>query len=125
MGSTFYAMREGKLVEIYRTTSEVDAPAVHQDTFKNALKHPKTGEMVDSMTRWNAINKEHGLRVVGNDLMSEAKDGRREVVTEERVLDAIERAEAICSDMTKFRAKQNENFQLMERNERLLKYANR
>lgn len=90
-----------------RTTSKGSAsPFVHQDSFKTPLRHPKTGEMVDSQTRWNQINKEHGLRVVGNDWINdEPKNEVRDRITDEKVIDACDRALAIETDPDKRRQK--------------------
>lgn len=87
-------------------SSEVDAPFVSQDSIGQALRHPKTGEMVESKTRWNQINKEHGLRVVGNDWVnSEPKNDVPDRITEEKILEATEKALAIESNPDKRKEK--------------------
>ena len=91
---------------------------VHQDTMKKALRHPVTGELVDSMTRWNRINKEQGLECVGNDLLSNRKPELKDRITDELILDRIDKAESILRDPTKRR--DYENMQ-RERTERHLK----
>ncbi len=87
------------------------------------LKHPVTGEIIDSRSKWNAINKAHGLEVVGNDLLSKKKHQLQEKITDSRIMNAIEKAEATYSDPSKFRAAQNESRERLERRQRLL-YGN-
>jgi hypothetical protein len=88
---------------------EVNAPFVHQDSFKTPLKHPKTGEMVESLTRWNQINRAHKLDVVGNDLHSKQKRLRPEDrVPDSKIMDALAKAEAIHDDPSKRRAWQED-----------------
>lgn len=99
---------------------ESKSAVVHQDTMKKALRHPVTDEIVDSMTRWNRINKEKGLECVGNELLSERKRTVEDKVTEARIMDAMEKAESICSDPTKYRAYQNEQLERRERHEKLV-----
>jgi hypothetical protein len=102
-----YAIRDGELVELTRSVSEVDAPAVHQDSFKDGLKHPVTGETVYCHSRWNEINRERGLRVVGNDWVGDGppKNDIKDRITEERVMDAIEKSISIETDPDKRREK--------------------
>ena len=77
-------VREAQIARA-KALEEAKAHFVHGDTFKYALRHPKTGEMVDSMTRWNAINREHKLEVVGNDWIS--PDGPKNDLAPERIND--------------------------------------
>lgn len=102
--------------------SEQLAPFVHQDSFKPGmrLRHPVTGEVVDNHTRWNEINRSQGLSCVGNDLLSKRPGRGPERITEEVILDRIQKAEAICSDPARKREYDNMNMQLNERNRRLL-----
>lgn len=103
--SRYFAVRDGKVVEVGAHPSlRADAPFVHQDSFKAPLRHPKTGEMVESMTRWNQINKEHGLRVVGNDWVGQdLKHDVPDRITDEKIGDAFERAWAVETDPDKRR----------------------
>ena len=114
----FYVWREGKLIEMNKETYEAP-PFIHQDSMP-ALRHPATNEMIDSRSKWERINKEKGLVCVGNDLLSKRPDTRRDVLTENKILDAIHRAEAIVEDPTKWRAAQNRNNEANYRRERLL-----
>jgi len=59
-----------------------------------------------------------GLTVVGNDLLSKRKNTPTDIVTEERVLEAIQKSESILSDP----AKRNE---LKYKNQRLLEEYNK
>lgn len=89
---------EGMIQVAGEREKDIVAPYVHQDTFKAPLRHPKTDEMVDSMTRWNEINKEHKLECVGNDLLSKHKREVKEKITDERFDDAYQHAWAIETD---------------------------
>lgn len=106
-------------------TAEAKSAFVHQDSFKPGmrLRHPVTGELVDSHTRWNQINKAENLTCVGNDLLSKRPGTGPEKITEEVILDRISKAESICSDPAKRRAYDNMNMELAERNARLLRGA--
>lgn len=97
-------------------TPEPQAAYVHGDTFKKPLKHPKTGEMVDSMTRWNQINKQHGLRVVGNDWKnSELKNDIKDKITDEVFGKAFEKAEAIISNPDTLRERKYKEIRDLEK----------
>lgn len=113
MPRSVYKFIDGECVEVYSDKKkEVEAPFVHQDSFKSPLRHPKTDEMVDSMTRWNEINKQHKLECVGNDLLSNHKQEFKERITDEKFNDAYEHAWNIESDP--FKRNQRVNRQLEE-----------
>lgn len=95
---------------------------MHQDTME-ALRHPVTGEILESKSAWNRVNRERGLTVVGNDLQSERKQELKEKITEDLILDRIEKAESIYFDPSKMRAREEENYRRIERAEKLLKWA--
>jgi hypothetical protein len=107
-------------IELNVEPAKAEVPAVHQDSFGKPLKHPVTGEVVESKTRWNEINKEHNLQVVGNDLLSQKPRNIQDRITEDRIKTAMERAEAIHSDPAKRNAYRNQQAELAERNARLL-----
>lgn len=106
--------------DVQPSISESIAPYIHDDTFKKALVHPKTGERVDSMTRWNRINKENGLKVVGNDWIGKKSPRGPEKLTEAQIMDKVEKAEAILSDPSRRNSYYNEQMERSERNQRLL-----
>lgn len=111
-----FVWRDGKMVERGRPSEEVDAPFVHQDSFKSALKHPKTGEMVESLSRWNQINKEHGLRVVGNDWVdAPMKHDVKDRITDEKIIEATEKALSIELDPDKRKVKRGQEREDLER----------
>ena len=95
-----YIWRDGEFIEITRgAVSDVNAPAVHQDSFRDGLRHPVTGEMVYDRSTWNRINKERGLRVIGNDWVDKAPGNDTvDRVGDDRIMDAIEKAHAIESN---------------------------
>lgn len=96
---------------------EVDAPFVRQDSFKAALRHPETGEMVNSLTRWNEINKAHKLDIVGNDWKNQGPRNNlpKDCVIEKRFDDAYERAWAIESDPDKRKERRGRQREEVER----------
>jgi len=101
MARAIYKFIDGECVQVGGDTlksKESESPFVHQDTLKQPLRHPKTDEMVDSLSRWNAINKEHKLECVGNDLLSRRKDNFKEKITDARFNDAYEEAYNIETD---------------------------
>lgn len=113
-----YVFRSGKCVEVGKA-SPTELHSVHQDTMA-PLRHPKTGEMIESRTQWNAINSKYKLECVGNDLLSNHKHEIKEHITEERILDAYDKAESILSDPYKYNQHTNQNMARYERNQRLL-----
>jgi hypothetical protein len=128
MTVTRYAYRDGKMVEIWRSDDnylipeDPLAPYIHQDSFKQPLRHPVTGEMVDSMTRWSEINRSQGLQVVGNDRVANGPQRNiKDRISEEMILDRIHKVEAIASDPSKLRAAREMNQMLTARNLELLK----
>lgn len=96
-----------------------DAHFVHNDSMP-PLKHPVTGEMIDSVSKWHKVTANNGGRVVGNDLQSAKPNQTQDKVTEKIILDRIEKAEAIASDPARFRERQNENLERLERHRRLI-----
>lgn len=97
------------------------APFVHQDTLKQPLRHLVTGEMCDSASRMRQLDRQSGVRCVGNDLASKRPDGRKDKITDEVIRDRIERAESIADNPDKLRERQGE---IQERMERVRKYLN-
>ena len=95
--------------------TEKKSAFIQTDTIMGGLRHPVTGKVYDSKSAYLKECDRLGLEVVGNDLLSRKPNHIPDRLTESVILDRIERAEAICSDPAKFRARQNEN---MERRER-------
>ena len=120
MPSRFYTIKNGELVELAQNKLDVEAPNVCQDTIP-PLKHPVTGEIVNSRSEWNRINKLRGLECVGNDLLSHKSSNIPDRITDAVIMDKMEQAEAILSDPARRRAFHNMNLVLAERNERLLR----
>lgn len=111
-----YKHIDGKVVQVAgEPPKESNAPFVIGDTFKTPLRHPKTDEIVDSMTRWKQINKEHKLECVGNDLLSKHARRHEERITEERFNDAYEQAWAIETDPFKRNQQRNKQMQEFEK----------
>lgn len=120
MPSTFYGWRDGEFVEIGKSDfGDSVTPYVHDDSMPE-LKHLVSGEIFNSKSAYRERNRELGLSVVGNDLLSKKPRNLPDKIDEKLVLDKIERAEAICSDPEKFRARQNENIERLERRGKLL-----
>jgi hypothetical protein len=116
MTRRIYKWKDGEFVQVAgEAPKEATSAFVIGDTFKTPLRHPKTDEMVDSMTRWNAINKEHKLECVGNDLLSKYANEHREKITEERFNDAYEEAYAIETDPFKRNQRINQQREDLEK----------
>lgn len=98
---------------------------IHQDTILGGLMHPVTGKVVESMTEWNRINKQHGLECVGNDLLSKRKREVKDKVTDERLMDAIYKAESIMSDPAKKREWDNQQEARFEKHNAIFKGQHR
>ncbi len=86
--------------------------AVLDDTIP-AIKHPATGEFFESRSAYMRENKRLGLTVVGNDFLGQRGPGPTDKVTEPKIMEAIQKAEAIQSDP----ARRNE---MRYKNERIL-----
>jgi hypothetical protein len=97
------------------------APAVHQDTLAQPLRHMVTGEITDSRSRLEQLNRQTGVTCVGTEKLSEKRHSVPDRLTDDRILDGVERALAVSSDPSKLRARVHEN---QERMERVRKYLN-
>jgi hypothetical protein len=125
MARITYVFRNGRFVELGKEGQAKDpvAPAVIGDEM-DPIKHPVTEEIIDSKSKYHRVNKSLGLEVVGNDLLSQRPQHLKEKITDEVILDRIEKAEAILSDPSKMRAREHENHERLERAEKLM-YGNR
>lgn len=117
---TSYVFRNGKLVEVGSNEyyGENVAPAVITDTLEQPLRHPVTSKMHTSKSAFRAETKALGYQEVGTELLSQKKQVIKETLTEDKIMSAIHRAEAIHSDPSRAREWQNMN---MERYERHMK----
>lgn len=96
-------VREAQIARA-KALEEARTHFVKGDSFKYPLRHPKTDEMVESMTRWNEINREHKLEVVGNDWIGEGdpkNDLPSERITDDRFNEAFEKAWATETNQDK------------------------
>jgi len=93
---------------------------VQGDTFEQPLKHPVSGKMFDSKSEYLKETKRLGLEIVGNDKFSQRPRNIKDKISEERILDAIQHAEAIQSDPARRNEQRYKNEQILERAEKLL-----
>lgn len=94
--------------------------AIHQDTLDKPIRNMITGKFYDSASQYKK-ELPKGVEIVGNEKLSSRPRTIPDRFTEAQVMDAIQKAEAICSDPTKFRDRQNENIERLERHQRLIK----
>lgn len=71
---------------------------IQGDTLDKPLKHPVTGKMYDSRSEYLKATKALGLEVVGDEKLSQRPRNLKENITDDKIIDAIQRAEAIQSD---------------------------
>jgi hypothetical protein len=100
--------------------AEAEPFFVHEDTLEKPLRHPVTGKIYDSRSEYEKETKRLGLEIVGEEKLSQRPRRTKDSLTEERIMDAIEKAESITGDPSKFRARMNENMERLERRMRLL-----
>jgi hypothetical protein len=120
-----FVMRGGKLVEVGNNSSPLDpvAPFVQDDTLDKPIRFLASdkAEFYDSKSAYLRRVKAEGLSVVGNDLISQRPHSTpTDRITEEKILDRIEKAESILNDPSKYRARQEENIRRLERRAQLL-----
>lgn len=118
MARKTYVSRNGKFVE-QRKQVRKEGVFVHQDTMA-PLKHPVTEKIFDSRSAYESENRRLGLKVVGNDLLSQRPRTVKDRLSDEQILDGIEQAEATVEDATKWRAHQNINIERFENHQRIL-----
>lgn len=70
------------------------------------------------MSRWNAINEQHGLEIVGNDWVGKGPTQPADRITDEKILDKMEQAHAIRKDPTRWREFQAQNIERLEKFQR-------
>ncbi len=93
--------------------NDIDSNMVIDDSMTK-LTHPVTGEVVASKTRWSQINKELKLDVVGNDI-PKYRHRIPDKITDDLILDKIQKAESIVGDPSKLREFYNRNEERLER----------
>lgn len=116
-----YIWNGKKMVEVKAFAKEEKAAYVHSDYIPN-LKHPVTGKVFDSKSEYIKYTKSMGSEVVGNDFVGADRGGPKDKITEAVVMDKIHKAEAILSCPDKYRERQHENLQRLERFKELTKW---
>lgn len=96
------------------------SPAIHQDTLDKPIRNMITGKIYDSASSYKK-ELPKGVEIVGNERLSNKPRNIPDRLTEAQVMDAVHKAEAICGDPTKFRDRQNENIERLERHQRLMR----
>ena len=120
MARSRYKWDGEKMVEIYNDgLADSVAPAVHQDTM-DALKSPITGEIFESRSQYVRHVQRSGCNIVGNDLLSKAKRELKDTVTDEKIFNAMDKAESILRNPDKMSEYIGRNRELQELREKLL-----
>lgn len=121
MARQIFKFIDGKLTEVYNSEAVESVSAfIHTDEVHKPLTNMVTGKKYTSKSQYLKDVKRQGLEVVGNDLLSKRKHVPKETLTDEMILDRIDRAESILKDPAKYRARQNENLERLERYEKLI-----
>ena len=92
MASRWYRWREGKLIDLQEPDPE-SFHAVHDDTMAPTLNHVD-GKYYTSKSEMLKAYKANGHECVGNDLLSKRKRDFKDPLTDDRIFDAMLRAEA-------------------------------
>lgn len=121
MSRQIFKFIDGKFTEIYNSEATESASAfVHTDEMHKPLTNMVTGKKYTSKAKYIKDVKAQGLEIVGNDLLSKRKHVPKVTLTDEMILDRMDRAESILNDPAKYRARQNENLERLERYEKLI-----
>ena len=130
MGKTIGVIRDGKFITfdseptpLASSGSGAKSSGVIDDSMA-PLRHPVTGHLYESKSAYRRTNKRLGLEEVGNDLLSRERPNFKERITDERVIDAVQKAESIVSDPVKRRAHYNEMIAGYERHQRIFGRGN-
>ncbi len=115
-----YVWKNGEFVEINKEIKENVTPFVQDDTIA-PLRNLANDKIYDSKSRYLKDLKKDGLEVVGNDLLSRKRHNFKEKITDEIIIDRIQKAESILHDPTKRRAYENMQRERYENMQRLLK----
>jgi hypothetical protein len=120
MARAKYKWNGSEMVEIYNDgLANSVTPAVHQDTM-DALRSPLTGEVFESKGQYLRHVKSRGCDVVGNDLLSGAKRNLKDTITDDKIFDAMDKAESILRNPDKMREYVGRNNELLEMRAKLL-----
>lgn len=120
MPGKIYAQRNGEWVQINADeVKPAETPFVHQDTMP-PLKNPVTGNIHDSKSNYVKECNRNGLVIVGDDLLSKYKHTPKQYLTDEKILDAAEKAESILRDPTKRREYENKRLAELELRRKLV-----
>lgn len=132
MAKQLFKFINGKLTKVYDSEIELEdydllgvkgnkSAYVHTDEIiGRPLKNMVTGKLYTSKSKYIKDVKALGLEIVGNDKLSQRKHTPRQTLTDEMILDRIQRAESILEDPAKYRARQNENLERLERYKKLV-----
>lgn len=122
MTRRLFRVINGECIEI-TPEARPETHAVHEDSIPQGLRHPVTDEIFDSKAKYLKRTRELGLEVVGDDLLSRRERKVPDYLTEEKIMDKFEKAEAIVSDPTRLREHHNRNLARFEEQQRLLRYG--
>jgi hypothetical protein len=119
MARKVYKFVGGQVVEVgepQASEGEVSAFLV-DDTLPTPLRNPATGVIYTSKSEYIKSVSNAGCRIVGNDWINEGgpRNDVKDKITDDRVMDAIARAEAIEYDPDKRAAKRYEEQRDLER----------
>lgn len=122
MARKLYVKIDGKYqwVDLDEKPTEQAAPAVRADTLLSPIKHPVTGKMYDSVSAYEKDCRAQGFEIVGNEKLSQKPRRLKDKISEEKVMDAIYRAESFHSEPARTRAWRNEQQERLERFRKLV-----
>jgi hypothetical protein len=119
MSRKVYKFVGGSVVEVGEPqASEGEASAfLVDDTLPTPLRNPVTGVIYTSRSEYVRSVNNAGCRIVGNDWINEGgpRNDVKDKISDEKIMDAIYRAEAIESDPDKRAAKRYEEQRDLER----------
>lgn len=96
-------------------SAPVEAPFVHGDELKAPLQNPVTGTTHYHKSTYLKECDQHGLQVVGNDLLSKNRTKPADKISDERMFEALQHAEAIHSDPSRKRQWEHKQLERYEK----------
>lgn len=114
-----FIYRDGKLVEVKASEPMEYTPFVVPDEFCEPIKHPVTGEIYTSRRKYYKDLSAKGYEIVDS-TTDMSKHSTPDYLPEHKILDAIEKAEAIVGDPARHRAFLNECAQHTEDYQRMI-----